>query len=66
MYVICTCSVMSNSFTTPWTVAHEVPLFMELFSQEYWNGEPFPSSGALPDPGIKLRSPAWQVDSLLF
>ena len=33
--------------------------------QEYWSGLPFPSPGDLPDPGIKPRSPALQVDSLL-
>ena len=26
--------------------------------QEYWTGLPFPSPGDLPDPGIKLTSPA--------
>ena len=26
--------------------------------QEYWNGLPFPPSGALPNPGIKSASPA--------
>ena len=30
----------------------------------YWSGQPFPSPGALPDPGITPRSPALQVDSL--
>ena len=29
------------------------------------DGLPFPSPGDLPDPGIKPRSPALQVDSLL-
>ena len=33
--------------------------------QAYWSGLPFPSPGDLPDPGIKLRSPALQADSLL-
>ena len=33
-------------------------------SQEYWSGQPIPSSGELPDPGIKLVSPAFQADSL--
>ena len=33
--------------------------------QEYWSGLPFPSSGDLPDPGIKPRSPALKADSLL-
>jgi len=51
---------------TPWTVAHQVPLSMEFSRQEYWNVEPFPSPRDLPDLGIKLRSPAWQVDSLPF
>ena len=32
--------------------------------QEYWSGLPFPSPGDLSDPGIELRSPALQVDSL--
>ena len=26
--------------------------------KEYWNGQPFPPPGDLPDPGIKLASPA--------
>ena len=26
--------------------------------QEYWPGLPFPSPGALPDPGMELMSPA--------
>ena len=26
--------------------------------QEYWSGEPIPSPGDLPDPGIESRSPA--------
>ena len=37
---------------TPWTVACQVPLSMELSSQEYWK-QPFPSPGDLPDPGIE-------------
>ena len=50
-------------FATPWTVAHQAPLFMEFSRQEYWSGLPFPSSGDLPNPGIKPRS-ALQADSL--
>ena len=30
-------------FVTPWTVACQVPLFMEFSRQEYWSGLPFPS-----------------------
>ena len=51
-------------FVTPWTVAHQAPLSMGFSRQEYRRGLPFPSSGNLPDPGIKPRSPALQVDSL--
>ena len=32
-------------FTTPWTVAHQAPLSIEFFRQEYWSGLPFPSPG---------------------
>ena len=32
--------------------------------QEYWSGLAFPSSGDLPDPGIKPGSPALQAHSL--
>ena len=52
-------------FQTPWTVAHQAPLSVEFSRQEYWSGLPFPSSGDLPDPGVKLASPAVRADSLL-
>ena len=39
---------------------------MEFSKQEYWTGLPFPSPGDLPDPGIKLGSPALQADALPF
>ena len=35
--------VVSDSFATPWTVAHQVPLFMGFSRQEYWSGLPSPS-----------------------
>ena len=38
---------------------------MEFLKQKYWSGVPFPSPGAIPDPGIESMSPAWQADSLL-
>ena len=58
-------SVVSDSFATTCTAAHQAPLPMELSRQEYWGGFPFP--GGLPDPGIEpvsLRSPTLQADSL--
>ena len=33
-------------------------------TQEYWSGWPIPSPGGPPNPGIELRSPALQADSL--
>ena len=41
-----------------------VLLSMVFPRQKYWSGLSFPSPGDLPDPGIKPRSPALQVDCL--
>ena len=49
-------------FATPWTVAHQAPLFMGFSRQEYWSA--FPSPGDLSNLGIEPRSPALQADSL--
>ena len=57
-------TVVSDSFASPWTVAHQVPLSMEFSRQEYWSGVPFPSPGDLPDQGREPRSSALQADSL--
>ena len=45
-------------------VAHQGPLSMGFPKQEYGSGLPFPSSGELPNPGIKPRLSALQADSL--
>ena len=52
------------TLVTPWTVACKAPLSMGFLRQEYWSGLPFCSSGNFPDPGIEVRSPAFQADSL--
>ena len=67
---------MSDTFSTPWTAAHQVSLSMGFLRQEYWSGLPFLSPGDLPDSGIEPMSPAlvggffttirYQVDSLLL
>jgi len=57
---------MSDSFATPWMMAHQPPLIMGFPRQEYWSGLPFLSPGELPDPGIEPKSPALQMDSLLL
>ena len=57
----CVCTVVSNSFATLRTAAHQAPLSMEAPRQEYWSGLPFPSPRVLPNPGIEptsLPSPA--------
>ena len=57
----------------PWTVARQAPLSMGparllcpwgFSRQEYWGGLPCPPPGDLPSPGIELRYPTLQVDSL--
>ena len=52
------CSVVSDSFAAPSTVACQAPLSMGFSRQEYWSGLPFPSPGGLPNPGIQPGSPA--------
>ena len=51
-------------FVTPWTVAYQASPSMGFSRQEYQSGLPFPSSGDLPDPGIKPGSPELQADAL--
>ena len=56
--LLCVCLVVSDSFSTPWTVARQAPLSVGFSRQEYWSGLPFPPLGDLLDPGINLTSPA--------
>ena len=58
LLLLLNCEVVSDSFVTPWTVAHEAPLSMEFPRQEYWSRLPFSSPRDLPVPGIKHASPA--------
>ena len=43
-------------FVSLWTVAHQSPLCMRFFRQEYWSRLPFPSPGDLPDSGTEPAS----------
>ena len=54
---------MSDSFATPGTIAHEVPLSEGYPKEEYWSGLPFPSPGDHFDPGIKPTFLTLQADS---
>ena len=53
-FCICACVLSHVQLcATPWTVAHQAPLSMGFFRQEYWSGLPCPPPGDLPNPGIK-------------
>ena len=54
---------MSNSFATPWTIAHQAPLSMEFPRQEYWSGISSPSPGIFTIQGSNPRLLHWE-DSL--
>ena len=56
---VLSCSVIADSFATPWTVAHQDPLSMGFFWQEYWSGLSFPPPGDLPNPETEPTSPAF-------
>ena len=45
-------------------IAYRSPQSMEFSRKNYWSGFPFSSPGHLPNPGIQLRSLAFQADSL--
>ena len=48
--------VISDSFATPWTVAHQGPLSIGFPRQEYWGGWPFPPPEDLPNSGFQPTS----------
>ena len=58
------CSVVSDSFATPWTVFRQAPLSIGFSRQEYWSGLPFPPPGDLPDLGRALMFPTLAGKSL--
>ena len=41
---------------TLWTVAHQAPLSMRFFRQEYWSELPCPPLGDLPGPEMEPES----------
>ena len=50
---------------TPWTIAHQVLLSMEILQTRILECVPKPFSGGLPNPGIELTSLKLQADSSL-
>ena len=59
LYIVLSCVQLC---VTPWTVVRQAPIHGD--SPEYWSGLPCRPPGDLPNPGIKPRSHALQVDSL--
>ena len=54
---MCACTQLCL-FVTPWTVAHQAPLSIGFFREEYWSGLPCSPPRDLPNPGIEPESPA--------
>ena len=53
--VVCVLSCVQLCVTL-WTVAHQAPLSIRFYRQEYLEWGPFPPPKDLPDPGIKPAS----------
>ena len=57
---VCVCVCVLSHIWLFWNsmdyIAYQAPLSMEFSRQEYWNGLPFPTTGCLPDLGIKSMS----------
>ena len=49
---VCVYSVVSDSFATPWTAAHQASLSMGFSGQESWSALPFPTPGIFLNQGI--------------
>ena len=61
--------MLSNSFVTPWTVAHQASLSMGFPRQEYWSGLPSVFQGIFPAQESNwhlLCFLHWQAGSLLL
>ena len=45
-------SVVSDTFATPWTIAHQAPLSIGFSRQKHWIGLPCPSPGIFLTQGL--------------
>ena len=65
---VCVCVVAKSCPTllTPWTVAHQAPLSMQVPKQEYWSELPFSPPGDLPNPGIETVTPEFAGGLILY
>ena len=62
--VLCLAAWLCPSLATPWTVAHQAPLFMGILQGRILDWIAIPFSRDPPNTGIKPRSRTLQVDSL--
>ena len=53
-------------FATPWTVAHQAPLFVEFSRREYWSRLLFPSPGDMAYSDIKKKKKKAQLTKSLW
>ena len=66
----CVCSVVSDSFATPWSVARQAPLSVGFPRKECWSGLPFPAQGIFLLQGSHsrllhlLHCATWEAQSL--
>ena len=58
--------IVSDSFVTPLTVAHQAPLIMRCPRQECWSGLHFLLQGIFLTQGLNLSLLQWQAESLLL
>ena len=66
---VCVCVVVVSSLSRVPTLCDPMDCSLpgsSIRGQEYRSGLPCPSPGDLPNPGIKLMSPALQVNSLPY
>ena len=65
IYLFVSCLVAQSCLTLCHPMDLKWPLSKGFSRQKYWRVLPCPPPGDLPNPGIQLRSPTLQVDSLL-
>ena len=58
------CSVVSNSLSDPWTVAHQAPLSMEILQARILEWVAMPLSRVSSNPRIEPKSLTVQANSL--
>ena len=62
--MICSVAQSCPALCSPWTVARQAPLSMEIFRQEYWSGLPLPTAEDLLTQASNLHLLRRQAGSL--